>query len=315
MTVMGVAEKEHSGWTEEAGWRSFRLINDLSRPHGTSVNDCSEVEKYRFASVSDAYGLMVPKGYMAKVDFAEAYRSVPLHSRLWRYFVWEWQGTAMMDTRPMFGHKAGPGLFTELSQAVVRKMKGAGCPGTIGYLDDILVVADTQAECQHCYDSLVELVQFLGFKVNPKKLTPPTQDILYLGIRLQTNADGDGACRSSIDEERVQRVSALCTRVARQQFIKRKDLEGLMGLLNFCAQVVYGARLYMRSGYALQSYMRRNKLHRTGVTRALRADLLFWTSFLVLFMNGKAMDGVRRVVSTDFFAVDASTSIGMGGQL
>ena len=308
LSAVGCVDKDHSNFEK------IRIINDLARPLGSSVNDCTEVDKYRFASVADAYSYMTPFAFMSKVDYSGAYRAIGFCARLWRYHVWEWRGTIMMDLRLMFGHSSGPGEFTELSQAIVRKVKGMGCPGTIGYLDDIINIASTYEEAYRCHLIVVELSSFLGFELNPSKVEAPVQDIIYLGIRLQTNADGAGAVVSSIAQDKIDTLSMLCKRVCEQEFLKKSDLEWLVGLMSFCSQVILGSRLFMRHAYALLKHMKHRRVRRAGVPRLLREDLLFWPK-LVAENNGKAVSVVRRVLHTDFFAVDASLLIGMGGYL
>ena len=308
LSAVGCVDKDHSGFEK------IRIINDLSRPFGSSVNDCSTIEKYRFASVADAYSYMTPFGWLSKVDYSGAYRAVGFAARLWRYHVWEWRGTILMDLRLMFGHSSGPGEFTELSQAIVRRVKSEGCPGTIGYLDDIINVASTYEEAYRCHLIIVELSSFLGFELNPEKVEEPVQDIIYLGIRLQTNVGGTGAVMSSIALDKITTLQTLCERICEQQYVKKADLEWLVGLMSFCSQVILGSRLFMRHGYALLKHMKQRRVLRTGIPRQLREDLMFWPR-LVAENNGKAVSVLRRVVHTDFFAVDASLLIGMGGYL
>ena len=308
MTAVGCVDKDHSNF------QCIRIVNDLSRPLGFSVNECSLIGKYKFASVADAYVYMTPFAYMAKVDYSGAYRSVGFASRMWRYHVWEWKGTVLMDLRLMFGHTTGPGSFTELSQAVVRKVKSQGCPGTIGYIDDIITIAPSKEECMRCHLLVVELSSFLGFKLNPKKVEPPAQQMLYLGIMLNTNTSGHGEVTAMVDTRKVDKLNELCSQLLSNQYIKRTDLDWTVGLMSFCSQVILGSKLFMRHAYSMLKFMQRKRLKKAGASRRLRDDLAFWSELLQAY-NGLAVSVVRRVMHTDFFAVDASTSIGMGGYL
>ena len=308
LTAVGVVDKDHSNFA------LTRTVNDFSRPFGESINDCTNIEKVRFASVADAYRYMSPYAYMSKVDYTGAYRSVGFASRLWRYHVWEWKGTLLMDLRLMFGHSAGPAQFTELSQAIVRKVKSLGCPGTIGYIDDIITISQSYAENERCHLIVVELSSFLGFKLNPSKVVPPTQNITFLGIQLHTNADGRGQVTASIDTQKISTLTMLCQKVTDLEYLKRSDLEWMVGLMSFCSQVILGSRLFMRQAYSFLHFMKRKRLKRAGPSRQLREEAGFWPMLMELY-NGKAVHVVRKVVHTDFFAVDACTKIGMGGYL
>eukprot|EP00854_Cymbomonas_tetramitiformis_P034418 gene34418-biopygen29235 len=107
------------------------------------------------------------------------------------------------------------------------------------------VVEDSEAACQKGFELLLELVEFLGFEVAPDKVESPRQDIVFLGVRLQSNQSGLGVVAMSIDESRVQRVAAECRHVAGLQKVRVKEVERLVGQLMFCARVVYGAKMFL----------------------------------------------------------------------
>ena len=50
------------------------------------------------------------------------------------------------------------------------------------YIDDILCVGSDMKDCNHCYDTLVELVQSLGLVINWRKGSEPTTKLTYLGV-------------------------------------------------------------------------------------------------------------------------------------
>jgi len=295
-----------------SGFEVIRMINDLSRPEGLSVNDHSEFPKYSFTTVSDVTAVLQPKYYMCKVDCSDAYRSLPVAQRLWKYFHVRWGRVSLRDLRVMFGWAPAPGIFTEVSSAVNRRMRSEGHIGTFSYIDDFISVSASLEDCWLAYNRLREMLIFLGLKVNEQKCVAPTHDLIFLGIRLQTDADGAGSCVASIDPDRVSKVVSMCATLETSNYIKRSDLEHGLGVMNFCAQVIWGARLYMRSAYGL--------LHRMGTrgglnTKNARLDFIFWQRFMRLYNGRGIVFGVRRLVTTDFFSVDASTSVGMGGFL
>ncbi len=45
-----------------------RLVHDLSRPVGLSVNDNCVIKSRKFATVEAAFSLVQPYSYMAKID-------------------------------------------------------------------------------------------------------------------------------------------------------------------------------------------------------------------------------------------------------
>eukprot|EP00854_Cymbomonas_tetramitiformis_P011048 gene11048-biopygen11325 len=140
------------------------------------------------------------------------------------------------------------------------------------------------------FEILLELVEYLGFEVAPEKVESPRQDLVFLGVRLQSNQSGLGIVAMSIEESRIQRVASACREMAVLLTVRVKEVERLVGQLMFCARVVYGAKMFLRSGYDL-------------IGRAV--------------YNGQAVVLNRRAVVRDFFAVDVAgeeaVDGGMGG--
>ena len=293
-----------------------RMVHDLSRPVGLSVNENCEIESRKFASVEAAFALVQPYSYMAKIDLKSAYRYVGVASDLWQFLASEFEGVVRIDTRFPFGAKAAPGLFSDVTVLISRMLQSRGFPGVVVYLDDFLLVADTEEACQWGFDLLLELVEFLGFEVAPEKVEGPRQDIIFLGVRLQSNQSGTGVVSMSIDEGRVQRVAAECRQVAGLKKVRVKEVERLVGQLMFCARVVYGAKMFLRSGYDFLGRARRMRKVFDWMPGTLSQDLL-WLAKMLETNNGKAVVLNKRPVVRDFFAVDAAgeeaVDGGMGG--
>ena len=289
-----------------------RIIHDYSRPRGSSVNDSISIDAVSFETVKSAYAYMRPGYFMAKVDLTKAYRSIPIHRSLWGSLAYQWGGHLYMDFRFPFGVKAAPGMFHRLTMAVSRWMKSQGFSGFVGYLDDFLIIAPTEEECLRGYALLIHFLRFLGLEANEAKCEPPCTSLTFLGICLSTDFRGMGVCAAYISEERLDRVASLCREVMAQGVVARRRLESLLGLLMFCAQVIHGATLYMRHGFALLARVQHS--YHVIVTDHLRADLS-WFIRLAGAHNGRAVVLDRRLVPALFFATDACTYIGFGGFL
>ncbi|KAK3288184.1 hypothetical protein CYMTET_4319 [Cymbomonas tetramitiformis] len=77
ISAVGIVERERKGVIK------FRPVWDYSRPEDVGVNSRIDLVKEKFASVKDAYSLLRPGLWMAKVDLTAAYRSVPVAARYW----------------------------------------------------------------------------------------------------------------------------------------------------------------------------------------------------------------------------------------
>ena len=90
--------------------RSEIFIHDCSMPPGRGVNFyVSELEKFHFQTIDDAFKLIDKGYYLAKVDLRHAYRSVLINLKNYRAmglkwkFMNHWRVTFFIDTRLPFG--------------------------------------------------------------------------------------------------------------------------------------------------------------------------------------------------------------------
>ena len=114
------------------GGNKWRLIVDLSSPHGASVNDDgidSAFTSIRYSSIDDAVRIIQSLGngaLMAKLDLKAAYRSVPVHpeDRLLRGT--QWEESIFVDTALPFGLSSAPKIFSAVTDAVLWIMHAKG---------------------------------------------------------------------------------------------------------------------------------------------------------------------------------------------
>ena len=90
----------------------------------------------------------------------------------------------------------------------------------------------------------------------------------------------------------------------------KRDLESLVGKLNFATRVVFGGRTFLRRMIDIVNHMQRPH-HHVRINAQMRADLGWWTEFLGVF-NGKTFFVDSEPVPTEEFSTDACP-IGGGG--
>ena len=101
----------------------WRVIVDMSSPHGASVNDNlrQNLTNIAFSSVDDATHLMHhlgPNTLLVKLDIKGAYRLIPVHSndRIFQGICW--QDSIFVDCQLPFGLASAPAIFSALSEAL-----------------------------------------------------------------------------------------------------------------------------------------------------------------------------------------------------
>lgn len=217
-----------------------RLIHDASQPEGGSLNDQATLDThYRFATVDQAVDQLWPGYYMAKVDLKSAYRSVPIskHSQQFTGLKWQIENRTvyLKDTKLPFGSKLSPGIFHRLSQSVKRMMERRGYTNIVVYLDDFLVIAPTKQECQHMLNVLIKLLRQLGFSINWNKVLDPTQEIVFLGLEI----DSVNMC-VRIPVNKLYEIRQRLSDFRRRRRVTKRQLQSLIGVLNWAAAAVRG---------------------------------------------------------------------------
>ena len=119
----------------------WRLILDLSSPHGHSVNDGIDLELCSLSYINvDMVGNVVvalgKESLLAKVDIKSAYRIVPVHPEDRPLLGMEWKGALYVDTCLPFGLRSAPRIFTALADMLEWGAKKHGVTHLLHYLDD-----------------------------------------------------------------------------------------------------------------------------------------------------------------------------------
>ena len=264
---------------------NVRLIHDCSRPTGNAVNDFALREKFKYQTLNDAMNMVSPGDYLAKVDLQSAYRSVRVsseeHERLgisW-YFEGAVHPSYMVDCCLPFGHARSPYIFNELSQAVCRILKVYGFDLVMAYLDDFLIASDSFDTCNQALNFLIFILRRLGFSIAYSKVEGPVQKLTFLGFKIDTLE-----MTVALTRERVVELNELLTATLAHSKVTKRKLQSIIGKLNYCTQVVYGGRFFLRRlinvvNTLVQSW------HRTRVTREMRADIQWWLAFGLIFCS------------------------------
>lgn len=286
-----------------------RVIDDYSFPPGSSVNDHINYVRLRYDKVDHALAFVFrhPGCFAAKVDIKGFFRHVavdpfdwPLMCALWDFG----EGPELLaDTHLPFGLRDSPEIACRFSLvvlfAVKRDMRALGIePGVDAYVsvvvDDWLILGVTLSVCCTVWQLVLRTLKDLGFKVNeqPHKLLSPRQQIIWLGLELNTIA-----CTISLPRDKVEKGLTLLRKFMSRfapggtRKCTRSELDSLIGYLSYCAGVVYGGRAFLHR-------MRRLRFRgETGVAMPchyhifmnleFRLDLVWWWDHLVL-LNGAA---------------------------
>ena len=88
----------------------------------------------------------------------------------------------------------------------------------MNYLENYLGVAKN-CQAQSHYLSLVNMLQYVGLPINPKKLEPPSSTVNCLGIVINASTG-----TLTIPDEKIYQIKKLCAQWSRWMQVVSKDL-------------------------------------------------------------------------------------------
>ena len=265
-----------------------RIIVDLSYPHG-GVNDYIHPHMYNgqeavhalptiadlLAEIRDANSQDTK---LAVVDISRAYRHFPTCPLDWPLLVLYQDGKYYFDRATPFGARMSSYVMQSAAQFVIRALGARGIKALM-YLDDLILVTNTQAQDQH-YAAVLTLLRSLSLEVAQHKLQPPARRVVWLGIEVDLDAN-----TIAIPTPKLQEIQQGLANASRQKSLTKKALQRAVGQINHLSKVVAPARLFM--GRLLAAI--RGKGHpRIRVTPSMKADFAWSRRFLKDY-NGRAI--------------------------
>jgi hypothetical protein len=149
------------------------------------------------------------------------------------------------------------------------------------YQDDFFIAGETYDECLEAWVALIQLLMSLGFNINYKKLVSPSTDIVFLGVRINSET-----MQLSLPPDKLRQIKEVVTSFKHKQRATRRQLQSLAGKLNHAARVVRGGRTFLRRLLSAITKLR-SPHHKTRVQGALKHDIDWWNQYMEHF-NGVA---------------------------
>lgn len=169
----------------------IRICGDFS----TGLNAALEDDKYPLPNVENTFAVLSGNRVFSQLDLSDAYHQIPLDESSSNL-------TAIVTTKGIFkyrrlpfGIKTAPAIFQRCIDQTL-----SGIPGTIAYLDDILVMGSTDREHEERLLKVLERLQQRGFRLNLNKCKFCLKEVKFLGLLI--NADGIRA-----DPERTRAIA------------------------------------------------------------------------------------------------------------
>ena len=140
----------------------------------------------------------------------------------------------------MEGELRALGIFNRITQAVKCMMARRGYRAIVVYLDDFLVTGATWQECQEV-PLTAPYNKNLGFEITEKKVVPPTQQLVFLGILIDTISQ-----TLSLPEDKLVELQCVVKEFLQRCRASKRQFQSLAGKLNWACKVVYGGRTFLQ---------------------------------------------------------------------
>lgn len=290
----------------------FRLIHHLSYPPGSSVNDfipedCSSVH---YASINDTISVIKRKGagcFMAKTDVKSAFRIIPIHPNDFALLGMKWQNSYYFDRCLPMGCSSSCAIFEAFSTALewlaINRLGASG----VHILDDFLFIADSEDKCHADLTNFLGMCEYLGVPIAHEKTVGPDTTLQFAGITLDSVMQ-----EARLPVDKLQKCRMLLRTFYKRRKVTLRELQSLLGLLNFTCSVIVPGRAFLRRMIDLTKGAQR-PYHRTRLSKEAKSDMVTWLTFLDKF-NGKTFfldDRWDTSSSLDLFT-DAAGSKGYG---
>ena len=304
VSPLGMVPKKDSG--------KFRMIHDLSSPPNMSVNDFISPDD---ASVSyETLDNVVhfiqnngPGALMAKVDIEEAFRIVPIHPHDRHLLGFSFKNMYYYDKCLPMGCRTSCRIFETFSCALqwVAKHK-LNITDITHILDDFIFVGPPNSSLtMHNLQSFLYLCQDCCVPIKHSKTVFPTTTIQAHGIEVDSIN-----MQARLPADKLSKARHLLHSFSTRKKVTLKELQSLLGTLNFACKVVRPGRPFLRRLFDLTKGVTR-KHHHISLNKAARADIRAWLIFMDAF-NGISVFPHHMWSDSDAIRLysDASGSLG-----
>ena len=139
---------------------------------------------------------------------------VPMAEEDRQYLRFQWKEKVYQFNCLPFGLSSAPWVFTKTTRPVVATLRELGLRVII-YIDDILIIANTESLLRDHIMGVVYLLENLGFVLNyPKSQLIPTQEIEFLGFVVNSTT-----MELKLPGEKVKKIRSETGKVLQSQTI------------------------------------------------------------------------------------------------
>ncbi|PIL25946.1 hypothetical protein GSI_11700 [Ganoderma sinense ZZ0214-1] len=227
----------------------LRVINHLSWPQGTSINDGipdseSSITYESFDSAVAEICRLGRGALLAKLDLKDAFRHIPVWQADWHLLGCTWAGQLYYSVVLVFGAKSAPYIFNLFAEGLHWIIQRHIPASLRHYLDDFLPIFPPSTApplAQTAVEWTMALGEELGLEFQGNKTIFPMTCLDFLGLDLDTDA-----MEARMPADKLRWLGELLSAWEDKRTCRLRELQALIGFLQFAAHVVPHARAFIR---------------------------------------------------------------------
>ena len=206
------------------------------------LNQSVKTEHFKMEGIHMLKDLLRAGDWMAKIDLKDAYFMIPIAQEDRDFLKFQWKDQTYQFNCLPFGLSSAPWVFTKITRPVVAALREIGLRLII-YIDDILVIAETESLLKDHVTAVMYLLENLGFVVNhPKSELDPSQEIEFQGFTVNSER-----MELKLPGEKIKKIRAEAGKVLQSDTVSALTLSRLIGKMNAATQAIPMAPLYYRN--------------------------------------------------------------------
>ncbi|CAL4093496.1 unnamed protein product [Meganyctiphanes norvegica] len=215
---------------------SLRLVIDLSL-----LNQFLFIPSFHMESVPLIASGIVDPLWGCTLDLEDAYYHVPVNWFFQMFLAFVIDGQVYVFQYLPFGLSTAPWAFNRVMKPIKSHLHQLAFR-VHSFLDDFLFLHSRRDGLEDLTEYALSLFRKLGFRINLKKsFLSPSQTIEYLGVIFHLDS-----LTLSLPQAKIRSITSLCLDTLALSHRSRRQLESLIGLLNFASSLVPLGRLRLR---------------------------------------------------------------------
>ena len=214
--------------------------------------------------------------FACSFDLKKAYYHVPINPKYHKYFSFCFKEVNYSFNAMPFGLSTAPYLFTKFISPILEYLRSKYNIIIFAYLDNFLLLRNSQSELSTALDTTIQLFESLGFLINREKsILVPVQFIQFLGIEFDLkNKTMNNTNRL------IQKIKDSSLQLIKETQIIRKQLEKFIGLANCMSYQMPNGRHHLHPIIKItNSYFPINQRYTKFLNRVeLQEHLQYWTT-------------------------------------